>query len=196
MKLVQQVQESYESWNHYHERGGTDPTWTDGCNMNLIRNHILFDKRQIEEICAENNMDLPDAYFRPMPDRVPDGYMARTEEIMEHARASLACYEEDVNYKYLLENGRKVDDKTKEKIYLNTVCNFVSNLRIAIEENDFVFMRRHENPDRYIRSFRECADKLRAILAQDDPLSDDNNHRNILPGQMKLFDNFFQIMQK
>ena len=28
-------------WEHINENGCNDPFWTDGCNMNLTRNHIL-----------------------------------------------------------------------------------------------------------------------------------------------------------
>lgn len=36
-------------WEYYRDFGGSDPFYDDATNMNLIRNHILYGKRQLEE---------------------------------------------------------------------------------------------------------------------------------------------------
>lgn len=53
-----------------------------------------------------------------------------------------------------------------DKICLQAVCGYVSNLRSAIERGDLVAMRRHERGDTYIDSFRNCAERLRAAIAE------------------------------
>lgn len=75
-KLVKEI----DIWRHIQEQGCNDPFWTDGCNMNLIRNHILYYKRQIRGICEENSISLPDEYYLPTPPEVEDGYMANTKQ--------------------------------------------------------------------------------------------------------------------
>ena len=40
----------YKQWHHYWTYGGQDPSWPDGCNMHLIRNHIEF---RIDSICQK-----------------------------------------------------------------------------------------------------------------------------------------------
>lgn len=32
---------SFERWEHLKEYGGSDPFYSDGVNMNLVRNHIV-----------------------------------------------------------------------------------------------------------------------------------------------------------
>lgn len=44
--------------------------------MNLTRNHILSYKREIREICEENNFTLPEEYYLSTPPEVDDDYMA------------------------------------------------------------------------------------------------------------------------
>lgn len=64
------------AWEYKNENGCSDPFWPDGVNMNLDRNHIIHDKRQIEEICRENGLPLPEEYYIPTPPEVNDYYMA------------------------------------------------------------------------------------------------------------------------
>ena len=63
-------------WESINENGCNDPFWTDGCNMNLIRNHIIYHRRKIEEICMEHGFPLPEEYFLKIPPQVDDNYMA------------------------------------------------------------------------------------------------------------------------
>lgn len=67
-------------WKYIQDHGCNDPFWTDGCNMNLTRNHILSYKRQIREICEENNIPLPEGYYLPTPPEVDDNYMATLKQ--------------------------------------------------------------------------------------------------------------------
>lgn len=43
------------NWIKINENGCNDPFWADGVNMNLLRNHILYAKRKISEICSKND---------------------------------------------------------------------------------------------------------------------------------------------
>ena len=47
-KLGKELRGSYECWNHILQNGAGDPFWEDGANMNLVRNHIIYYKRQCE----------------------------------------------------------------------------------------------------------------------------------------------------
>ena len=61
-------------WEHLQEYGCNDPFWPDGCNMNLVRNHILSYKQQIRELCEKNNLPLPEGYYLPTPPEVSPVY--------------------------------------------------------------------------------------------------------------------------
>ena len=63
-------------WEHINENGCNDPFWTDGCNMNLTRNHILSYRNEIANCCEEHNLPLPEEYFLKVPPEVDDNYMA------------------------------------------------------------------------------------------------------------------------
>lgn len=67
-------------WKHLQEYGCNDPLWTDGCNMNLTRNHVLSYKQQIRELCEANNISLPEEYYLPTPPEVDNNYMATLKQ--------------------------------------------------------------------------------------------------------------------
>lgn len=52
------IQRELAHWHFLRDHGGQDPFWPDGVNMNLTRNHIIYARRQIVEICEENDWAL------------------------------------------------------------------------------------------------------------------------------------------
>lgn len=70
------IADGLERWKHINKNGCSDPFWPDGCNMNLIRNHIFYYKGKIAEICRINRMPLPEEYYFPAPPEVDNQYMA------------------------------------------------------------------------------------------------------------------------
>ena len=77
-EMLKQLQTDYlnerEHWEDVHEFGCNDPGWPDGANLNLIRNHCIYYKRQMDGICKENH--LPMLELLPLPDEVDDNFMA------------------------------------------------------------------------------------------------------------------------
>lgn len=78
--LVEDIIREVGAWEHKSENGCSDPFWPDGVNMNLNRNHIIYDKRQIGEICRENGLLIPEEYYIPTPPEVSNYYMANLKQ--------------------------------------------------------------------------------------------------------------------
>ncbi|MBD5473649.1 MAG: hypothetical protein HDR20_12390 [Lachnospiraceae bacterium] len=79
-KYRESIIERLEHWKHIKKNGCNDPFWADGCNMNLIRNHIIYYKGEIAQICKENRLVLPEEYYIPLPPEVDSGYMAKLDQ--------------------------------------------------------------------------------------------------------------------
>ena len=75
-KYCDQIKSEIAHWKHINECGCNDPFWPDGCNMNLVRNHIIYYRGKIEELCMEQDMTLPPEYYLPVPKEVSSAYMA------------------------------------------------------------------------------------------------------------------------
>ena len=73
-----------------YQHGGSDPFYHDGVNLNLVRNHIIYAKRQFAESVSDG--DLPEVYYRETPPEVEQSYMARADEIRQNAANTLKIY--------------------------------------------------------------------------------------------------------
>ena len=75
-ELCKEIRNEIDHWEDINRNGCNDPFWPDGCNMNLTRNHIIYAKRQIAELCAEYSIPIPEEMYFPIPPEVNDYYMA------------------------------------------------------------------------------------------------------------------------
>ena len=160
--LLEELEKAYAQWESLYKQGGSDPFYPDGVNLNLVRNHILYFKRQIEE--TQPLYKNTEVYRRELPPQVEDGYMARAKEIRDNAKTTLTAYKTDPYYQYLLHHWEELDDVGLKKTSIRPVLNYAQALEIAIQEDDLVTMRRHERAERYLDSFRACAEKVRDVL--------------------------------
>lgn len=75
--LIKKIRASYEYWYEIAEHDCSDPFWEDGCNMNLIRNHIIGLRSQISEQAREEKHPVPCEVYWALPPEVPNTFMAR-----------------------------------------------------------------------------------------------------------------------
>ena len=155
-----ELENLYERWDYLYKHGGSDPFWSDGVNANLLRNQLIYCKRKIEE---QNSLFLlPDCFYREIPPELPRDYMARPDEIRENARKAMEIIDADEDLKFVREQSINLSKKQLDQLCIPAILGYPETLRSAIAENDLITMRRYENPDRYLISFRSAAEKLRS----------------------------------
>lgn len=76
---AEEIIKSIDRFNDILKNGCNDPSWTDGHNMELVRNHVLYFKQKIKTLCEENELSLPPEYTLPTPPEVNLYYMAKTD---------------------------------------------------------------------------------------------------------------------
>ena len=170
-----ELQKSFERWEHLRVDGGSDPGYSDGSNMNLVRNHILNAKRRIEENMMPE--EYPKVYYRETPPEIDRNYMARADEIRANAKKSLEIYKADPDYHFLLRREPRLDKKQKKQTCIEAVIGYVTGLEAAINKGDLITMRRHEVASRYLDSFPSCAERIRNLKSPENE-------------QMMLFDGY------
>lgn len=74
-KYRKELVKDIERWKYINEHGCNDPHWTDGDNMNLVRNHIIHDKKSILTACEETGELPPEEYYLATPPEVSGRYM-------------------------------------------------------------------------------------------------------------------------
>lgn len=155
---------AYSRWKHLYKFGGQDPFWEDGCNMNLVRNHIIYYKKEIEKYYTPE--EYPAEYYSPLPPKVDYKFMARKNEILENAKKSLEIYKSNSNYIELvkIQNSELLTKKEKTNCNITNVVNYATSLEKSIKDLSYVDMRRHENPERYLSSFNDCLKRVNEII--------------------------------
>lgn len=154
----EELRKSYQNWEYLRQFGGQDPGWPDGVNMNLVRNHIIYEKRMLIESRPDR---LPDVYFRETPPEVDSNFMARKKEIRENALNTLHMLETHPDYKYLFTKLNDVSDIQKE---LLSPIRIARILKEAIDAGDYVTMRRYEKAERYVELLERNTEAVRNLM--------------------------------
>lgn len=149
----------FDRWEYLKEYGGSDPSFADGVNMNLVRNHIMYYKEKIEETLPP----YPEIYYRETPPEVDMDYIARPDEIRENAKISLMQFEGNECLRYLREAVRELTDTQADRLHIRNILGYETALRTAIAEDDLITMQRYENPERYLQSFEQAAEAVRQL---------------------------------
>ena len=154
------LENDYARWDKLFTEGGSDPSWADGVNLNLVRSQLLYDKEQLAK--QENSLfGLPEIYYREVPPEVDSNYMARPDEIRENARKAMEIIDADENLKFVREQFPSLSEQQRKQYCLAAIINYAENLRRAIAEDDLIIMRRYEHPEHYLESFESAAIKIR-----------------------------------
>lgn len=155
-----ELENDYARWDKVFTEGGSDPFWSDGVNLSLIRSQILSCKEQLAK--QENSLfGLPEVYYRETPPEVDPNYMARPDEIRENARKAMEIIDADENLKFVREQFPSLSEQQIKQWCIPAIVNYVENLRRAIAEDDLIIMRRYEHLDSYLESFESAAIRIR-----------------------------------
>lgn len=172
---TKELAEDFQHWDLLYRSGGSDPFYADGLNLNLVRNHIIYDKKQLEKMIKDGN--YPDIYYRETPPEVDNAYMARADEIRDNAKRTLMVYQLDSHYIWCKSHAAALQPKELKCFPVENILGYVKTLASAIETDDLITMRRHETPERYLDSFARCEQEMRRMFSS----------RTAEP-QMSLFD--------
>lgn len=166
-KAVSELAKDFEHYQYVLQNGTNDPLWSDGINLNLIRNHIIYDKKMIESLFESNC--YPELYFHPTPHEVDDDLMVNEEMIRQNAKKTLEKFNS-----YLFLDELKCADYYIEPVELvkagiQQAVNRVRVLEQAIDEDDLVTMRRiSSHEDEYYECLEKAFDNLCEINEEEE----------------------------
>lgn len=175
-QLAEGIRESHEQWKRLWENGGVDPFWTDGVNLNLVRNHIIYGCRLCEEELQEG--DYPEEYYLPIPEKVPDGLMVKSAEIRKKARAVMEDIRECPDYAIAVAAVKKSRKAA-------CIISYTSGYNECILKDDLVAMRRLLHWD-----FQGMVQEMKKELEIDVSAPVVKIEKQLPEGQLSIFDLF------
>lgn len=139
--LVLECEERFERWKEIHENGCSDPTWPDGVNLNLVRNHIIFAQRKIKEYCGENGEELPVIVFRELPPKLDSEYMANAETIRAKGEELQTKINESDTYREFTSALTLLSPEQRKLSEFQRIILLTKRLNTALEKNKLVDVR-------------------------------------------------------
>ena len=186
-KLENELTLAHARWIKLYKYGGYDPFYADGMGLNLSRNHIIYFKRLMEELMEEekttrlfSSNEFPEIYYREIPPEMDYNYMANPEAIRERAREQIALYEQDENFKYLVNIKDTLfpdHQRTRELKHTNLpyypLMQLV-NYKKSYEEDDLVSMLRefHTDYEKKKEDWKQYVEEIKSFLAKENPEND------------------------
>lgn len=134
-----ELERSFELWTELNTKGGDNPGYSDGANMNLIRNHILYYK---DQLLRAQHKQLPEIYYKEIPPEVDNQYMAKGEEILREAKTMYCQIQASADYQFLLSMERDLDPNQTEQLEAIDIIERIERLKKAINDRDYIVMRR------------------------------------------------------
>lgn len=134
-----EIKRSFKLWTELNTKGGDDPGCSDGANMNLIRNHILYYK---DQLLRTQHKQLPEIYYKETPPEVDNQYMAKGEEILREAKTMYCQIQASVDYQLLISMKRDLDPNQTEQLEAIDIIERIEWLKKAINDRDYIVMRR------------------------------------------------------
>jgi len=82
--LTAELERSHRRHADILKKGTTDPFWPDGVNANIVRNHILYFKGRIRELCKLRKEKIPTIAKKATPKAVRATFMAPGSRAAKH----------------------------------------------------------------------------------------------------------------
>lgn len=174
-ELIKQCENSFTSWNEIHSNGCRDPNWADGVNLNLVRNHIIYEQKEIERLCEEQDLEKPPILLRGVPEKISNDYVANKEQILSDGQKFLEQILADPTYQEFNSIYRLLSPTQKEYHLFKRLVNEICRLKIGLEKKDAVLVRI------FLYRQQETFDLLPAVLSAAESMP-------VEPHQISLFD--------
>lgn len=167
-ELEKDLHNELHRWNTLYNFGGNDPSWPDGVNLNLVRNHILY---LVEKLDAARGEETQLSFFESsvqsdtqhcIPSKVEDSYMAQPEQIRAEAAETLRLLQEDPDVDFV--RWCNLDERAMSILCVRAYRGYLFNLENAIENDDLVTMRRYRNSEYWLDTFRNESKRISQYL--------------------------------
>ncbi len=156
---VKELEKAHRHWEDIYENGCFDPSWPDGTNLNLVRNHMFYYQRKIEELYGDS--EKPAVYYEEVPDKVNEDYMARKDEIIQRAAEFYVKCSKMQEVQDLLQVADYLSEKDMSQLNIAIDINRCKSLEKAIVEDDYVTMRNLSwNAEERIQEIKEAHERL------------------------------------
>lgn len=136
----QQLQDMYDRWNLWREKGCPEAEVTDGVYLNRLRQGIMVVVKQIE--CDLEEEEYPDCYYSPLPPVMDEGFMADFQNISVVASQAKSEYTRSLDYQFLAAHIHELNNDDKENSEAYRLLCYPEIIDEAVQSEDWMRMKR------------------------------------------------------
>lgn len=186
-QIQAEIDADFLRWKDIYRNGCNDPCWEDGMNLNLVRNHIIYRYRLLDEISdAPVQLSLFGGTVslekrKPIPPAVSMKYMARPGNLKRGAERTLTVILQDPNYRYIVALGKTLSETIKKRCSYENVIRYPESIAWALEHEAYPRMRSYQDVAYWSKTYAEFRGKIEGELEKEKngqistlPLEDDS----------------------
>lgn len=151
----------YMKWQEVQKNGTDSPSWTDGEDMNYIRKQIVQHKKVMKKQGV-----FTKSYYEETPPMMPQRFMVHAEDIREKAKRTLEIYLESEDYQFIFSSGGILEEQQRDWICLDGIISNVLKLQKDIEKDNLVHMKKHIDPEPYLKLFKKCRKQMKELIEE------------------------------
>lgn len=159
--LAFKLMAKFLEWENVKLEGSSSPVWTDGQELNHIRDSIIYLKKEMESLNY-----FPEIYYQETPPKMPQRYMVHAEEIRKKAKETLRVCRENEDYQFIFAHGTLLEEQQKNWICLDGILNSVLRMERMIRIDNLVEMKKYDKPEKYLKSFKVCRKGMEEMLEE------------------------------
>lgn len=157
-EILQEIQIHCLEWQYVKEHGTASVIWSDGRELNFIRDKIIRLKERLENV--------PDLEVEETPPRMSELFMVNPGKIEEEAKEALKTYENDKNYRYIISHRNRLPEQYREQTGVNGILEQIGKLRQAVYYHKYISMKKYLDKRRFQQMFTECRNQMESLLEE------------------------------
>lgn len=157
-EILQEIHIHCLEWQYIKEHGSASIIWSDGRELNFIRQQIIRLKEKLENEADKNTYETPP--------KMGELFMVDPQVIEKEAREALKVYESDQNYRYLMANKNRLPETYRMQTEVDAILDQMGKFQKAVYHHHYIAMKKYLNVNRYRQTFAACKKEVENLIRE------------------------------
>lgn len=157
-EILQEIKIHCLEWQYVKEHGTASVIWSDGTELNFIREKIIQLKKKLENVAG---LEVEET-----PPRMSELFMVNPEKIEEEAKEALKIYESDENYRYIISQRNRLPEQYREQTGVDGILEQTGKLQQAVYYHRYISMKKYLDKRKFRQMFAECRNRMESLIEE------------------------------
>lgn len=157
-EILQEIKIHCLEWQYVKEHGTASVIWSDGTELNFIREKIIQLKKKLENVAG---LEVEET-----PPRMSELFMVNPGKIEEEAKEALKIYESDENYRYIISQRNRLPEQYREQTGVDGILEQTGKLQQAVYYHRYISMKKYLDKRKFRQMFAECRNRMESLIEE------------------------------